>query len=81
MKEKLFNCCDIIKKEMVTYHLHLEFVRSFNINNKEIKSFKLFYKPIFYCSFQENPRIIGVDTGQGKENIEELVNELVELLK
>lgn len=74
------NCCETIKTEAVTYELQVKFVRSFDRFEKEHRTYLLFYKPTFYYSFSENPPVIGTDTGMGKRDIEELVEEIKKLI-
>ena len=82
--EKLWSskcyCCDTIKTETVTYELQVRFILHIGHENKENRTYLLFYTPRFYCSFSKNPPVIGTDTGMGKRDIEELVEEIKKLI-
>jgi hypothetical protein len=67
-------CCDTIKKEMITYELQIEF------REGGVRTYLLFYRPVFFSSFSKNPPVIGENMGMGKRSIEELVEEIKKLI-
>lgn len=76
------NCCETIKTETITYNLQVE-IMEHHIYERSFRTYRLYYRPTYYSSFSHNPPVIGENTGSGKEDIEELVNDLLkkDLLK
>lgn len=70
------NCCEIMKEEAVNYELKIEVRRNFDVNEREHKTFLIYYKPKFHSSFSKPPLVIGKDNGMGNENLQDLVEEL-----
>jgi len=75
------DCCETIKTETIDYELQIKLILTFGFNDKEKRSYLLFYKPRFYSSFAFPPQNIGLSAGLGEEDITILVDELEKELK
>lgn len=74
------NCCDTIREETVNYELKIDVLEHSRGNNKRYRSYRIYYQPTWYCSFQESPKIIGYNTGMGETNVKKLVDDLLKLI-
>ena len=72
--------CTCVKEENIKYTLTLKFKEDCTNDNEIRQSYLLFYEPEDNY-FDKKPPYIGEHTGMGKDNLEELVKELKELIK
>ena len=71
--------CTCVKEKSIKYTLTLKFKEDCTNDNEIRQSYLLFYEPEDNY-FDKKPPYIGEHTGMGKDNLEELVKELKELI-
>ena len=72
-------CCETIREETITYRLYVDFLEHTGMDNVHYKTYRIYYEPKYYVTFEKSPRIIGEHLGMGETDIKELVKKLLPL--